>query len=155
MNDFKSTDYLKKRFKWKFNLRSSSASLMSKKRKNCKKKAAFNPLLVAPLVKSTEIGKVLVARRSKAPFGRTPVKCGAPNMGKKSWRETFGTIGVKVRSLSRSKFWKFDPWSHLKRTEPTFWSHAGQKRHLVARRSDVGRLIWVKNPVWERSGPLA
>ncbi len=44
-----------------------------------------NPPLVAPLVKSTEMGKwshdgqkdqtqVLVARRSKAPFGRTTVK---------------------------------------------------------------------------------
>ncbi len=36
-------------------------------------------------------------------FGRRGTK-----MGKKSWRETFGTIDVKVRSLSRSKFWEFD-----------------------------------------------
>ncbi len=76
--------------------------------------------LVAPLVESTEIGKylhdgqkdwtqVLVARRSKAPFGRTVVKKSkAAKMGKKAWRENFGTIGVKVWSLFRSKFWKFD-----------------------------------------------
>ncbi len=56
-------------------------------------------------------------------------------MGNKSWRETFGTNGLKVLSLSRWKFWKFDPWSHLKRTESNFWSHIGQKHHLVARRS--------------------
>ncbi len=45
----------------------------------------------------------------------------APKRGKKSWRETFGTIGVKVRSLSKSEFRKFDLWSHLKMTEPRFW----------------------------------
>ncbi len=77
----------------------------------------------------------LVAQRS----GRTPIKStiwshdgqkdrfvifghGAPKMGKKSWRETFGTIGVKIRSISRPKFWKFDPWSNLRRTKPRFWS---------------------------------
>ncbi len=79
----------------------------------------------------------IIARRSKGSnpsFGSTPVKStiwsqgdqkdrfvifahGALKMGKKSWRETFGTIGVKVWSLSRSKFRKFDPWSHHKRTE--------------------------------------
>ncbi len=41
-------------------------------------------------------------------------------MYKKSWREAFRTIGKKVRSLCRSKFWKFDPWSHLERTVPRF-----------------------------------
>ncbi len=49
-------------------------------------------------------------------------------MGKKSWRETFGIIGVKVWSLSKSKFC---PWSHLKRTESRFWSHVGQKDRFV------------------------
>ncbi len=44
-------------------------------------------------------------------------------------------IGIKVHSLFRSTFWEFDPWSHLKRTESMFWSHAGQKHHLLARRS--------------------
>ncbi len=82
----------------------------------------------------------LVAQRSKKPnidFGRTPVKStiwshngqkdrfvisglGQPKRGKNSWRETFGTIGVKVRSLTRSKFWKFDSWSHLKMIDPGF-----------------------------------
>ncbi len=102
----------------------------------------------------------IVARGSKGPnpgFGHTLVKSsiwshagqrdrfvifghGAPKMGKQSWRETFGTIIVKVRILSKSEFWKFDPRSHHKRTEPRFWSHAGQKHHLVARRS--------KRPNW-------
>ncbi len=62
-----------------------------------------------------------------------------PKRGKKSWREIFGTIGVKVRSRSRSKFRKFDSWSYLKRTESRFWSHAGQKHHLVTR--------WSKRPI--------
>ncbi len=92
-----------------------------------------------------------VARRSKGPnpdIGRPEVKStiwshdgeknqcvifvrGAPKIGKKSWRETFGTIGVKIRSLSRLKFRKFDLWSHLKRPEPRFRSHAGQKDRFV------------------------
>ncbi len=38
VNDAKNTDYLKKRFEWKFSLRPSSASLTLKRRKNCKKK---------------------------------------------------------------------------------------------------------------------
>ncbi len=99
-------------------------------------------------------GKI-VAQRSKKPktgFGRTTVKstiwpydgqrdqfliCGwcAPRMGKKPWGETFGTIGIKVQSLSVSKFRKFDPWPHHKRTEPRFLLHAGQRHHLVIRRS--------------------
>ncbi len=64
---------------------------------------------------------------------------GAPKMDKKSRREIFGTIGVNVRSLSRSKFRKFDPWLNHKRTEPRFWSHAGLKHHLVGR--------WSKRPI--------
>ncbi len=52
-------------------------------------------------------------------------------MGKKSWRETFGTIIVKFRSFSRSKLREFDPWSHIKRTEPKFWSHTSQKNRFL------------------------
>ncbi len=70
----------------------------------------------------------LVARWSKTAFRNF----GLPKMGKKSCRETFGTIGVNVRSLARSKFRKWDPWSHHQRTEPSFWSHAGQNHRLVA-----------------------
>ncbi len=63
-------------------------------------------LLVAPLVKSTEIGKQSHDGQKNriVILGR-----GAPKISKKSWREIFGTIDVKVRSLSRSKFRKFDP----------------------------------------------
>ncbi len=82
----------------------------------------------------------LVAQRSKRPnidFGCTLVKStiwshtvgqkdrfvisgrGAPKKGKTSWRKTFGTIGIKVRSLYRLRFRKFDSWSHLK-TDPKF-----------------------------------
>ncbi len=56
---------------------------------------------------------------------------GVPKRGEKSWRETFKTIGVQVRSLSRSKFRKFDSWSHLKRTEIRFWLHDGQKDRFI------------------------
>ncbi len=97
----------------------------------------------------------IVAQPSKGSnpgLGRTPVKstiwshdgqkdpflifgCLAPKIGKKSWRETFGTISVKVQSPSRLKFRKFDPRSHHKRTEPRFWSRVDQKHHLVACRS--------------------
>ncbi len=98
------------------------------------------PPLVAPLVKRTEpwfwshAGQKhhMVERRQKdrfVIFGR-----GAPKISKKSWRETFGTIGVKVRRVYRSKFRKFGPYSHHKRTEPEFWSHTDQKHHLIARR---------------------
>ncbi len=84
----------------------------------------------------------IVSRRSPMFWSHTGQKDrfiifsrGASKSGKKSRRETFGTIGVTVRSFFRSKFRKFDPWSHLKRTEPSFWLHAGQKHHLVASRS--------------------
>ncbi len=52
-------------------------------------------------------------------------------MGKRSKMETFETIGTRVQSLSKSKFKKFDAWSHLKRTESSFWLHAGQKDRFV------------------------
>ncbi len=67
-----------------------------------------------------------VVRRSKGAnqgFDRTPVKStiwshdgqkdrfvifgrGAPKMGKKFWRETFGTIGVNIRSESEVPGWQ-------------------------------------------------
>ncbi len=92
-----------------------------------------------------------VARWSKGPspgFGRTLVNSTiwshagqkdriiifggrAAKMGKKSWRETFSTIGVKVCSISWSKFWKFDPLLHLERTKHKFWLQAGQKDRIV------------------------
>ncbi len=70
-------------------------------------------------------------------FWRGPLK-----MGKISWRVTFGTIGAKVRSHSRSKFWEFDPWLPLKRTESRFWSHTVQNDLLVTRWSKIPILIF-------------
>ncbi len=59
------------------------------------------------------------------------VDCGAPKMGKKSWRETFETIGVRSEIFPGQNF---ENLTHLKNTEPRLWSHAGQKHQLVARR---------------------
>ncbi len=71
----------------------------------------------------------------------------AAKMGKISWKETFGIIGVKVRSLSRSKFWKFDPLSHLERTKYNFWSHASQKDRIIifgCGAPKIGKNSWKK-----------
>ncbi len=133
----------------------------------------FNPPLVAPLVKSTEIGKqshdgqkdriqVLVARQAKAPFGRTTVTKdrfvifgrGAPKMGKKCWRKTFGTIDVKVQ-VSPGKNWEnLTHGRTSKRSNPgfgrtpvksTIWSHADQKDRFVIfglEAHKMGKQLW-------------
>ncbi len=54
-------------------------------------------------------------------------------MGKKSWRDTFGTIDIKVRSLSRSKFWEFDPWSPAPQKDRTHVLVAHQSKAPIGR----------------------
>ncbi len=79
-----------------------------------------NAPLVAPLVKSTEIGKpnpgICHTLAKSTIWSHNDQKDrfvifsrGAPKMGKKCWRETFGSIGVKVWRLSRLKLWIFPP----------------------------------------------
>ncbi len=80
---------------------------------------------------------------------------GRLKMGKKSWRETFGTTGVKVwpKSLQDKilKIWpSIEPNLGFGRTsvKSTTWSHAGQKDGFVIfghRAPKMGKKSWEGN----------
>ncbi len=74
-------------------------------------------------------------------------------MGKKSWKETFRTTGIKFWSEILSpgeKFGNFTLWSHLKMTDPRFWSQAGQNNRIEI--FGCGAAKMGKNPEGKLSG---